>query len=210
MKIILLGPPGAGKGTQGARLEREFGFRRISIGDMLRDHETRGTALGRKSKVYSDRGELTPDEIVLGIIKEELDSENIIFDGFPRNIFQAEAFERILSERGETLKAAVLIDVPDEEVMIRLTMRRMCRDCGAIYNLITHAPKKDEICDACGGTLYQRDDDTVETVVHRLMVYQKVTEPIIEFYRKKGKLVVIGGMGNPDEIYAELKGVLGL
>ena len=205
-----MGPPGAGKGTQSKRLERDFGFKRLSTGDVLRDHEARGTELGRKSKIYSDRGELTPDDIVIGIVKEEIDSENIVFDGFPRNIAQAEALEKILAERGETLNAAVLIDVPDKEVMLRLTMRRVCRDCGAIYNLITHAPKKDGICDACGGTLYQRNDDTVETVVNRLMTYQKATEPIIEFYRKRGKLVVIGGMGNPDEVYERLKEALGL
>lgn len=210
MKIVLLGPPGSGKGTQGERLERDLGFARLSTGDMLRKHVAEGTELGKRAKVYMDRGELVPDEMILDMIKKELNRENIVFDGFPRNIAQAEALEELLAEKGETLRAAVLIDVPDEEVVRRLIARRVCRNCGRIYNLITNPPETPETCDACGGPLYQRDDDAEETVRHRLRAHKESTEPLVRFYRERGRLLVVRGTGDPDAIYAEIRRALGL
>lgn len=210
MKTVLLGPPGAGKGTQAARLEREFGFKRISVGDMLRKHAAEGMDLGRRIKFFIDRGELVPDKIIFELVERELSHENIIFDGLPRSIKQAETLDALLASRGEELDAAVLMNVPDKELIRRLTARRVCGECWENYNLITRPPKTEGRCDICGGALFQRDDDTEETVRHRLTIYHELTEPLIEFYSKKGNLIVIRGIGDPDDIYLELKRALGL
>lgn len=210
VKIILLGPPGAGKGTQAARLEREFGFRWVSVGDMLRKHAAEGVELGRKIKSFLDKGELVPDEIIMELIEKSLSHENIIFDGFPRNLNQAKALDALLAKRNEGIDAVVLISVPEKELIKRLTARRVCSNCGENYNLITKPPKNDNRCDICGGLLYQREDDNEETVKRRLAVYHEATKPLIDFYSKRGNLIVIRGTGSPDEIYVELKKALEL
>ncbi|MGB9590780.1 MAG: adenylate kinase family protein, partial [Candidatus Hydrothermia bacterium] len=159
---------------------------------------------------FIDRGEMVPDEIIFELIEKDLSCENIIFDGLPRNIRQAETLDDILAKRGEKLDATVLMSVPETELIKRLTARRVCGECWENYNLITKPPKTEGRCDICGGVLYQREDDTEETVRHRLEVYHRETEPLIDFYSKKGKMVIISGAGDPDTIYAELKRALGL
>ncbi len=204
MIYILLGLPGAGKGTQGELLSKKLGIPRVSTGDILREAVRKGTPLGRKAKEAMDRGELVSDDIVIGIVEEKLKSkdcgEGCILDGFPRNLTQAEALEKM----GLELKA-IYIEVPEEEVVKRLSARRICPSCGAVYNLITSPPKREGICDRCGAALVQRDDDREEVVRERIRVYREQTEPIVEFYRRKGVLVVVDGLGSPQEVFSRLQ-----
>ncbi len=204
MIYILLGLPGAGKGTQGELLSKKLGIPRVSTGDILREAVRKGTPLGRKAKEAMDRGELVSDDIVIGIVEEKLKSQDCakgcILDGFPRNLTQAEALEKM----GLELKA-IYIEVPEEEVVKRLSARRICPSCGAVYNLITSPPKREGICDRCGAALVQRDDDREEVVRERIRVYREQTEPIVEFYRRKGVLVVVDGLGSPQEVFSRLQ-----
>ena len=192
-------------------MENQLGFKRLSTGDMLRSHLARGTQLGLEAKAYMDRGELVPDEIILGMVAQELGgADRLILDGFPRTMAQAEALDAMLRQAGQTLDAALLLEVPEEVLVQRLTSRRVCRSCGAVYNLITMPPKKAGVCDVCGGQLYQRDDDTEETVRRRIEVYRSSTEPLIEYYRNKGLLRVVDGNASPDAVFDRVKEVLGL
>ncbi len=212
MRLILLGPPGAGKGTQAKRLIERYGIPQISTGDILRAAVREGTELGRKAKQYMDAGQLVPDEVVIGIIRERLKeadcAKGFILDGFPRTVPQAEALKSVLAELGQALDHVVSIEVPDEDLVERLTGRRTCRSCGAMYHIKFSPPKQEGICDRCGGELYQRDDDREETIRARLKVYHEQTAPLVEFYEREGLLRRIDGVGSVDEIYRRILGVL--
>ncbi|NOY46535.1 MAG: adenylate kinase [Deltaproteobacteria bacterium] len=213
MRLILLGPPGAGKGTQAKRLIERYGIPQISTGDILRAAVRDGTDLGKKAKEYMDAGKLVPDEVVIGIIEERLQeadcAKGFILDGFPRTVAQADALNRVLANLGQAIDHVVSIEVPDEELVERLTGRRTCRGCGAMYHVKFSPPKAEGVCDKCGGELYQRDDDREETIRARLKVYHDQTAPLVEYYEKAGLLRRIPGQGSVDEIYARIEGVLG-
>ena len=210
--VIFLGPPGGGKGTQAKLLAKKYGYRHISTGDILREAVRKGTELGKLAKSYMDKGELVPDDVMIGLIEEVLkeDDRSVIMDGFPRTLPQAEAFDDLLNRTKIELLGAVLIDVPDEEIIRRLSARRVCPKCGAVYNMIYSPPKNDEICDNCGTKLIQRDDDKPETIKRRLEVYRRDTEPLVGYYREKGKLFTVNGVGGIEEITGRIVEVLGL
>jgi adenylate kinase len=204
MRTVLLGAPGSGKGTQGVVLSNKFNIPQISTGDLLRAAVKAGSELGKKAKSAMDAGALVSDDIVIGLIRERLSEEDAqngyILDGFPRNIAQAEALDAMLEQLGQPLQGVVLLDVPFEELMQRLTGRRTCKDCGAIYNIHLSPPKNEDHCDRCGGELFQREDDNEETIGNRLKVYEEQTAPLIGFYQKQNKLHSITGTGDIDEI----------
>ncbi|WP_022854357.1 adenylate kinase [Thermodesulfatator atlanticus] len=213
MNIVFLGPPGAGKGTQAKMIAEKFGIPQISTGDMFREHLSKGTELGKKAKEYMDKGALVPDEIVLGMVEERLKQpdceKGFILDGFPRTLPQAEALDKLLEKLGKKIDYAILIDVPDEELVKRLTGRRTCKKCGMMYHVMFKPPKEEGKCDVCGGELYQRADDNEETVKNRLKVYHEQTEPIVQYYEKKGVLYRIDGMGSIEEIFNRIVKLLG-
>lgn len=200
--IVLLGPPGSGKGTQGELLGEKLGYVRLSTGDMLREAVRNGTELGKKAKTYMDSGALVPNDLIIGLMKEKIAQAEggVILDGFPRTVEQADALDQQLK-----VDLALNLDVPDEELINRLTKRRSCPDCNAVYHLIYNPPKVEGVCDKCGGKLYQRDDDKEETVANRLKVYRENTMPLIGYYEKKGVLVTIPGVGSIDEIYSQVE-----
>lgn len=204
-KIVLLGPPGSGKGTQAERLDDELGYVRLSTGDMLREAVRNGTKLGIEAKGYMDSGKLVPNDLVIGLMKEKMDGLNggFILDGYPRTVEQADSLASIVD-----VDVAVNLDVDDEELVSRLTKRRSCEKCNAVYHLMYKPPKDGGKCDKCGSELSQRSDDTEETVRERLKVYRENTFPLIEYYQKKGKLVSIDGKGNIDAIYESIKNTL--
>ena len=209
MNIVLLGAPGAGKGTQAAKLVEEFGTPHISTGDMLRAAVKAGTPLGQKAKSFMDAGDLVPDDVIIGLVEERLqepDTEaGFILDGFPRTSAQAVALDAELAKLGRPLDAALLIDVDPEVIVGRLTSRRMCRECGYIGSVADGAT-----CPKCGGEMYQRDDDNEATVRNRLDVYEKSTAPLIDYYRGCDSLVSIDGDRDPAVVYADVKAALGL
>ena len=208
MNIVLLGAPGAGKGTQAAKLVEKFGFAHISTGDMLRAAVKNQTPLGLEAKKYMDAGDLVPDEVVIGLVKERLQDEDtqagFILDGFPRTSTQAVALDSELSGLNRPLNAALLVDVDKEVIIKRLTSRRMCRDCGFI------GTEADTTCPKCGGEMYQRSDDNEETVRNRLDVYENSTTPLIDYYRGCELLVEIDGDRDPEDVFANIQDVLGL
>lgn len=205
--IVLLGPPGAGKGTQGEKLGSEYGYVRLSTGDMLREAVRSGTELGRLAKAYMDSGALVPNDVIIGLMKERITSlgktPGIIFDGFPRTVEQAEALDRELD-----IEVALDFEVADDVLVDRLTKRRSCPDCMAVYHLENKPPRVDGICDKCGAKLYQRTDDEESTVENRLATYHKNTEPLIAYYEKAGKLARIEGIGDIDEIFKQVEKAL--
>ena len=209
MNIVLLGAPGAGKGTQADKLVKDKGLCHISTGDILRAAVKNETELGKKAKEYMDAGELVPDELIIDLMRERIqepDTEKgVILDGFPRTTTQAVALDGMLNELGRPLDAALLIDVEPEVIVERLSSRRMCRDCGAIGT----AADGDK-CKVCGGEMYQRDDDNEQTVRNRLDVYEKSTSPLIDYYRGCDLLVSIDGDRDPDVVYVDVKEALGL
>ncbi len=212
MNLILLGPPGSGKGTQAKLIVEKYGIPQISTGDMLREAVAKGTELGKEAKKYMDAGKLVPDEVVIGIVKERLQQpdceKGFILDGFPRTIPQAEALDKILEELGKKIDAVINIQVPEEEIVKRIVNRRTCKNCGAVYHLIYNPPKEDNKCDKCGGELYQRDDDKEEVVRQRYKVYKEQTEPLVEYYAKKGVLYNIDGTKSIEEVFAEIDKIL--
>lgn len=213
MRVILLGPPGAGKGTQGERLARHFGVPRFATGDMLREAVRAGTRVGREARAYIDRGELVPDEVVTRIVEEALRREEaaggFILDGFPRTVAQAEALDRVLESVGSRIDAVVYFDVPERELVRRLTGRRVCPRCGATYNLHEGPPKAEGVCDRCGGELVTRSDDDEETVRQRLRVYERSTAPLVDRYRRAGvEFHRVDGLGSVAEIQERLLGFL--
>ncbi len=212
MRIVLLGAPGSGKGTQAKLIVEKYGIPQISTGDLLRAAVAAGTELGKRAKAAMDAGELVSDDIVLGMIRERLaepDTEKgFILDGFPRNLSQAEALDTLLDELGKPLQAAILIDVPFDSLLKRLTGRLTCEQCGAVYNIYTNPPKQEGVCDKCGGKLIHRADDNEETIRNRLQVYQQQTEPLIDYYEKQGKLHRIDGEGDIQAIFQAVSAVL--
>jgi adenylate kinase len=212
MNVVLLGAPGAGKGTQAAKMAQEFSLPHISTGDIFRKAVADGTPLGLEAKRYMDAGELVPDEVTIGIVKERLAqpdcSAGFILDGFPRTVPQADALGSALASMGTALDAVILVDVPKDALVDRLTARRQCRVCGRIYNVHGDMPANPEVCDACGGEVYQRADDTVETVTNRLDVYERNTQPLIEYYRDKGLLRTIDGARDVDAVFADVAAVM--
>lgn len=208
MNIVLLGAPGAGKGTQAQRLVEDYGFAHISTGDLLRAAVKAGTKLGVKAKSYMDEGKLVPDKLVVDLVTERLADDDaqkgFILDGFPRNTAQAVTLDSALSEMGRNLDAALLVDVKAEVIVKRLSSRRTCRDCG--YT----APAGVDKCPACGGEMYQRDDDKPETIQKRLDVYETQTSPLVEYYRGKGLLKVVDGDRPVDDVYNDVKELLAL
>lgn len=208
MRIILLGAPGSGKGTQAKQLVEKYEVPQISTGDLLRAAVAAGTELGKQAKAIIESGNLVSDEIVLGIIKERLNEDDaakgFILDGFPRTTGQAEALDPMLDDLGVSIDAAILMDVDPEQVVKRITGRRTCADCGQMFNTFFSPPKEEDKCDKCGGELTHRSDDTEETVRTRLDVYAKETAPLIDFYDKQGKLKHIEAEGEIDEIFGKL------
>ncbi len=202
LNLVFLGPPGAGKGTQAQRISEKLGLKRITPGDILRKEVEKGTRLGKEVAGYMEKGELVPDEMVLEIIGEELErvGQGFILDGFPRTVAQAKGLDRILESRSWLLHAVVFLDVPDDEIVRRLSARRVCPSCGAVYNMITSPPRNNETCDRCGAHLVRRGDDEPETIRKRLEVYTKETAPLIDYYEKKGLLVRIDGARSLDEV----------
>jgi len=208
MRLVLLGAPGAGKGTQAKKLIEKYGIPQISTGDLLRAAVKDGTPLGKEAKSYMDSGGLVPDSVVLGMVEERLKQDDCkkgyILDGFPRNTAQAEELDKMLDKMGMAMTAAVSVDVPSEDLMKRLTGRRTCKACGQMYNIYFSAPKTEGSCDKCGGELYQRDDDQEATIKNRLKVYEDQTSPLIKYYGAKGILHSIQGTGSIDDIFAKV------
>ena len=208
MRIVLLGAPGSGKGTQAKRLQQRRGWPQVSTGDLLRDAVRAATPMGLRAKAAMDAGELVADETVLGIIKDRLGEDDAaqgyILDGFPRNLSQAEALETVLEELGQVLNAAVLMDVDRELLMKRLTGRRTCSRTGKLLNIHFSAPGEIQACIDAGGELVQRSDDREETIDNRLDVYRRETQPLIDYYRRRGLLLVVPAEGRIDEIHARL------
>ncbi|ACL18510.1 adenylate kinase [Desulfitobacterium hafniense] len=197
MRAILMGPPGAGKGTQAADLITRYQIPHISTGDMFRAAIKAGTALGMKAKEYMDAGSLVPDEVTIGIVAERLAepdcSKGFLLDGFPRTVAQADALDKILTQLKMNLDGVINIEVPEAKLLERLTGRRICRQCGGTYHMVFNPPAAEAVCDKCGGELYQRSDDTLETAKNRLQVYNDQTQPLIDYYREKGLLKEING-----------------
>jgi adenylate kinase len=212
LNLVLLGPPGSGKGTQGERLQEDFRLPYWATGDILRAAVREGTELGTKVKEYMDRGDLAPDEILVEIIAERVDSpeaaDGFILDGFPRTIPQAEALDEKLTQLGRSLTAAVLVNVSDEEVLRRLGGRRTCVKEGHIFHVEFDPPKNDGICDVCGARLVVRDDDRPEVIKHRLDEYHSKTEPLIAYYEEQGLLKRVNGALAPDEVSDRIRALL--
>ncbi|KAA9027615.1 adenylate kinase [Niallia endozanthoxylica] len=212
MNLILMGLPGAGKGTQAEQIIKKYDIPHISTGDMFRGAIKEGTPLGKKAKEFMDAGELVPDEVTIGIVRERLNKEDclkgFLLDGFPRTISQAEALEQILAELGRSIDHVLHILVDPAELLARLTGRRICRNCGATYHLIFNPPKVEGECDKCSGELYQRDDDNEKTVGTRLKVNIDQQQPLLEFYQEKGYLRNIEGAKPIDIVFKDIEAVL--
>ena len=212
LNLVLLGPPGSGKGTQGERLQEDFRLPYYATGDILRAAVRNGTELGAEAKGYMDRGDLVPDEVMVGLIAERVASDEaadgFILDGFPRTIAQGEALDAKLSEPGRALTAAVLIDVPDEDVVRRLSGRRVCVKNGHIFHMEFDPPKNEDVCDICGSRLEIREDDKPEVVRHRLGTYHEKTEPLVAYYEEQAILRRVDGLPSPDEVSDRIRALL--
>ncbi len=208
MRLVLLGPPGAGKGTQASAIVKKYNIPHISTGDIFRENIKQGTELGKKAKEYIDKGLLVPDDIVVSIVKDRILEEDckngFLLDGFPRTLNQGEALDDELSQMNLKLDKVININVEKEVLIERTIGRRICKDCGATYHIKFNPPVKEGICDNCGGKLYQRDDDTQETVEKRIEVYQKQTKPLIDYYTKKGLILNVDGTKKISEIFDEI------
>lgn len=213
MKLIIMGPPGAGKGTQAALIKQEYAIPHISTGDMFREAIKNATKLGVEAKSYIDKGMLVPDSVTIGLVKERLAKEDckkgFLLDGFPRTINQAEALDVILNDLNMKLDAVINIAVDSDVLVDRIVGRRVCKNCGAGYHITNLKPKKEGICDVCGSELTQRKDDTKETVVTRLDVYTNQTKPLLEFYQNQNLVKEVNGLGDIDAIFNEIKKLLG-
>ena len=209
MRVIFLGPPGAGKGTQARELSREWGVPQIATGEMLREAVAAGTPLGREAKRVMDSGGLVPDDVMIGLIAERLRqpdaARGFILDGFPRTIAQAEALDRLLKDLGHSLDAVLYFQVSEPELLRRLTGRRLCRRCQTAYHLVSAPPRRPGVCDRCGGELYQRLDDSEETVRRRLEVYSRQTAPLLDYYGGRSLLSTIDGEGSVEAIAAAIR-----
>ncbi|MDZ5254964.1 adenylate kinase [Clostridium sp. LIBA-8841] len=213
MKIVLLGPPGAGKGTQAKSISNRYSIPHISTGDIFRKNISENTPLGIEAKTYMDNGQLVPDEVTINMVKDRLQQDDCkngyLLDGFPRTVHQAEALDNFLSERGESIDTALLIEVPKEFILERMTGRRVCPSCGASYHIKFNPPANDGKCDLCGSDVIQRKDDTEETVKERLDVYENQTQPLIDFYENKKQLSVVDGTQAINEVFESICKILG-
>ncbi len=212
MNIILMGPPGAGKGTQAEFIKKAFPIPHISTGDMFREAVSTGTAMGLEAKKYMDAGKLVPDEVTIGVVEERLSKDDckdgFLLDGFPRTIPQAEALDRVLAGMGKKVEVALNIAVPDEILLARMSGRVSCAGCKAVYNTKFNPPQAAGICDKCGGELVQRSDDKEETVKNRLNVYNEQTQPLIDYYAKQGSLKTVDGNRDTQAVFEDVKSVL--
>ncbi|MBI5742008.1 MAG: adenylate kinase [Nitrospirae bacterium] len=213
MRLVLLGAPGAGKGTQAKKLIEKYGIPQISTGDILRKAVADGTPLGKEAKIIMDKGGLVSDAIVIGLVKERIAQDDCkkgyILDGFPRNTAQAETLDNVLTDMKAPLDVALSVDVDKDDLMKRLTGRRTCKSCQQMYNIYFSPSKKDGVCDKCSGELFQRDDDKEATIKNRLDVYEKATAPLIDYYGRKGILKSVKGVGSIDEIFGKICAMLG-
>lgn len=213
MNLILLGPPGAGKGTQAAKIIEKYNIPHISTGDIFRKNISEGTRLGKKAKEYMDKGELVPDSLVIEIATDRLTEDDckngFLLDGFPRTVEQAVALDAFLGEHGKKIDHVLDIDVPKEELMTRLIGRRVCKNCGATYHVTNMPPKVEGVCDKCGGELMQRADDTESTVENRIEVYNKQTKPLLNYYDKLGNIAHLDGSIGLEKLFAQIVGILG-
>jgi len=211
--LILLGPPGAGKGTQAGRIVEEYGIPHVSTGDILRGAVKNQTQMGLEAKKYMDAGELVPDSVVIGIVRDRLQepdtAKGFLMDGFPRTIPQAEALDAALDSLGRAVTKTVVVLVDEEELVRRLSGRRICRVCQAPFHVVFNPPKKEGVCDRCGGELYQRDDDSEATVRNRLEVYRNQTEPLIDYYDQAGLVARVDGAQSPEKVYEDIRAALG-
>lgn len=213
MRIVMLGAPGAGKGTQAKRIAEKYAVPHISTGDIFRANIKNNTELGKKAKTYMDQGLLVPDELVVDLVVDRLGQEDAkkgyILDGFPRTIPQAEALDTALSQKGEKVEFAIDVEVPDAAIVERMSGRRSCSKCGASYHVVFNPPKEEGLCDLCQGQLIQREDDKPETVEKRLSVYHEQTKPLIDYYSKQGVIKEIDGTMSMDEVFDAIIGILG-
>ena len=213
LRTILLGPPGAGKGTQAVKIVEKYGIPHISTGDIFRENIKKGTELGKKAQEYMNKGELVPDDLVIAIATARLledDCKNgFLLDGFPRTVYQAEKLDEFLEAHNSKIDKVVDISVGKEELMIRLTGRRVCKKCGASYHIVNIPPKQEGVCDICGGPLIQRDDDNAETAANRIEVYEEQTRPLVDYYKKAGNLVLIDGTTGLENVFADIVRALG-
>ena len=213
MKIIMLGAPGAGKGTQAKMIAEKYSIPHISTGDIFRANIKEGTELGKKAKTYMDKGELVPDELVVDLVVDRLAKDDAVkgyvLDGFPRTIPQAEALDAALAKRNEKVDFAIDVNVPDENIVKRMSGRRACVGCGATYHIVNVPPKKEGICDTCGGELILRDDDKPETVLNILSVYHEQTQPLIDYYTKEGILKTVDGTVPMMDVFSAITAILG-
>ncbi|MBR1634962.1 MAG: adenylate kinase [Lachnospiraceae bacterium] len=213
MKIIMLGAPGAGKGTQAKQIADHYSIPHISTGDIFRANIKEGTELGKKAKEYMDKGALVPDELTCDLVMDRISQDDckngFVLDGFPRTIPQAEALEKALEAAGQKMDFAIDVDVPDDNIIGRMSGRRACLNCGATYHIISIPPKKEDICDVCGEALVQRDDDKEETVKNRLSVYHEQTQPLINFYQERDILRTVDGTRPMDEVFSAIQAILG-
>jgi adenylate kinase len=211
--LILLGPPGAGKGTQAGRIVEEYGIPHVSTGDILRGAVKNQTQMGLEAKKYMDAGELVPDSVVIGIVKDRLQepdtAKGFLMDGFPRTIPQAEALDAALDGLGRAVTKTIVVLVDEEELVRRLSGRRICRVCQAPFHVVFNPPKREGVCDKCGGELYQRDDDSEATVRNRLEVYRNQTEPLIDYYDQAGLVARVDGAQSPEKVYEDIRAALG-
>jgi adenylate kinase len=212
LNLVLLGPPGSGKGTQGERLQEDFRLPYYATGDILREAVRDETDIGKQAKEYMDRGDLVPDDVIIGVITERINSDEaqdgFILDGFPRTVPQAEALDEAMDSLGRDISSAVLIDVPDEEVVRRLSGRRICAKKGHVFHVDFDPPKNEDVCDVCGARLLIRDDDKPEVVKHRLGTYHDKTEPLVGYYEGEGVLRRVDGALSPDEVSDRIRALL--
>ena len=213
LRTILLGPPGAGKGTQAVKIVEKYGIPHISTGDIFRENIKNGTELGKKAQAYMNRGELVPDDLVIEIATDRLakdDCKNgFLLDGFPRTVYQAEKLDEFLAAQGGKIDKVLDIAVGKDELITRLTGRRVCKACGASFHVVNIPPKKEGVCDYCGGELIQRADDNLETVTNRIDVYESQTKPLIDYYEKAGNIAHIDGTTGLDNVFADIVKALG-
>ncbi len=213
MNLILLGPPGAGKGTQAAKIIEKYNIPHISTGDIFRENIKNGTELGKKAQEYMNAGKLVPDELVVEIATDRLDKDDckdgFLLDGFPRTVFQAEELDKYLAAKGSKIDSVLNLEVNREELMARLTGRRICSNCGASYHVVNIPPKKEGICDICGSEIVQRKDDNEETASNRIEVYNNETKPLVDYYERAGNIVHIDGTIGLENVFNIISGIIG-